>query len=266
MSTEKDASTKLAMIVGTISTPNIRDFTIEMMKVAPPSFRTAKASENHHPLDERGPAGNSLHSLRVTMLVRLIADTCDLSPLLVDILTSAGILHDSGRYGLDDKDEYTSKEHALVPRKIAEKHSITCEHADVIFQVMEQHMGRWGPQPYTPKLSLGVILHLADAISAHADEVWEQLGGSGSSWVSGVPFSVVGMTQEKMSLLGELAEDDKYWKTALGFVRSSSTREWTSLTTKQQDWMQNISDSLTVELSRKESREAFELEPEDIPF
>lgn len=257
MTSSGTVSTKLAMLAGTISTPSIRDFTIEMLKVASPSFGTARASRNNHPADEREPEGNALHTLRVAKLVRLIADVCDHSTILVDIVTSAALIHDEGRYGLDDEDEVTTKEHPLIPRKLAERHSITCEHANIIFDIVEAHMGRWGPTPHTPKISLDVVLHLADAISAHANEVWEPLGIAGDSWVGSVPFSVQGMTQDKMDLFGELAEGGGYWKTGLSFVRSVSSRKYDGLTEKQQVWIEKIIQSLGEELDKRTAKDEY---------
>lgn len=257
MSTGVDISTKLAMVAGTIATPGIRDFTIEMMKAAPPSFRTARASKVHHPPDEREAGGNALHTLRVVKLVKLMADACDFDRITTDISISAAIIHDLCRYGLNDEDEDTSKEHPLVPRRLAEKHSITCDHADAIFEVAEHHMGKWGPRPYVPRVTPDSVLHFADAISAHANEVWEPLGESNASWVGGVPFSDKGMTQDLVTLMEELAEGDGYWKTALSFIRSSSSRKWGTLSVKQQDWAINIIASLEAELNRRTAEEVF---------
>jgi len=106
MGTKDSTSTKLAMVAGTIATPSIRDFTIEMMKVAPPSFRTAKASKHHHPPDEREVGGNALHTLRVVKLVKLMADSCNFDRTTTDISISAAIIHDMCRYGLNDEDEF----------------------------------------------------------------------------------------------------------------------------------------------------------------
>lgn len=258
MSIGEDAPTKLAMVAGAIATPSIRDFTIEMMKVAPPSFRAARASRAHHPPDEREASGNALHTLRVVKLVRLLADACNFDRVTTDISISAAIIHDMCRYGLNDEDEASSKGHPLIPRKLAERHSITCDHADVIFDVAEYHMGRWGPYPYVPQVTPDSVLHLADTISAHANEVWEQLGASGTSWVGGVPFSDKGMTQDLVTLMEELAEDNDYWKTALSFIRSSSSRRWGTLSAKQQNWVMDIIASLEVELNRRTAREVFE--------
>ena len=227
------------------------------MKVAPPSFRTARASKVHHPPDEREAGGNSLHTLRVVKLVRLLADSCDFDKTTTDISISAAIIHDICRYGLNDECEVTPKDHALAPRKLAEKHSITCDHADRIFDLAEHHMGRWGPYPYAPQASPSDVLHFADTVSAHANEVWEQLGASSTSWVGSVPFSDKGMTQDYVTLMEKLAEDNDYWKTALSFIRSSSSSKWNSLSLKQQDWIQGIIASLVVELNKNTAREVF---------
>lgn len=257
MTDSEALATRLAMIAGTISTPCIRDFTIHMMSVAPASFRTAKASRNNHPPDEREPGGNILHTIRVTKLVKLMADSCSLDRITTDTIIAAAIIHDICRYGLDDEHEATLKEHALLPRELAKRHSITCEYDEDIFRIAEGHMGKWGPHPYTPQVFPGAIIHLADMVSAHANEVWEQLGASEASWVGGVPLLSQGMTQELMTLMEELAEGSEYWKTALSFVRSMSNRKIGTLSAKQQDWIHNIIASLKVELDKREAERAF---------
>lgn len=261
-----DAYTGLLVLVGTIHTPCIRDFTIAMLKAAPPSFRTARASKNHHPLDEREPGGNSLHTLRVVKLVKLLADVCDYDRLTTDLVTSAASIHDLCRYGLNDENEATLKEHALLPRMLAGRHFITCEYANDIFNIAENHMGRWGPNQYFPQACPSDIIHIADALSARAHEIWEQLGTGPSSWLGDVPFTDKGMTQEKVDIMEELAEDNEYWKTALSFFRSVSTRKFSTLSDRQKDWLYNIVDSLEVELNRKEARKAFESESGDDLF
>lgn len=248
---------ELYTVVRQIHDESIQTFTKSMLDVAPKSFWSARASRVHHPPDERGPGGNCTHTLRVIRLVRLMADSCDLSILPTDILISAAVIHDLCRYGLDDEHEVTFKEHALVPRQLAARYSITCEHAEEIFAITGDHMGRWGPNPYIPQVAPSDLMHFADAISAHADEIWEQLGAASTSWVGSVPFQEQGMTQEKMTLMEELAEDSDYWKTALSFVRSISSRKLDTLTEKQSDWLLNIIASLEVELNKRIGEEVF---------
>jgi len=256
--TSSDPYLALIAIANTISTPGIRDFTIKMLEAAPPSFKTAPASKNNHPPDERGPSGNLIHSVRVAKLVKLMADSFNYDRLTTDILTSAAEVHDLCRYGLDDKASDTTLEHPLHPRIIAELNSITCPYADLIFDIAEKHMGKWGPLQHVPDVAPEDTLHIADMISAHANEVWEQLGDAATSWVGGVPFSEQGMSQNIMTLMEELAEDNEYWKTALSFIRSISSRKWGSLTDKQQDWAENIVASLGVELDRRTAKEVFD--------
>lgn len=277
MSSGADAFTQLVAIAGAISTPSIREFTLEMMKAAPVSFKEARASRMHHPLDERGPAGNAIHTLRVVKLNRLMADACNYNALATDIQISAATIHDMVRYDLDDRrlDQGTSLEHPLHPRKLAEKYSIACPFAEAIFSIAEKHMGKWGPTSHPPSITPGSILHIADMISAHANEVWELLDTAGSvesfesveptksassassSWLGGVPFQDQGMTQDMMILMQELAEDEEYWKTALSFVRGSSSRKWSSLSEKQQDWIFTIVASLEVELNKRTAKELY---------
>ena len=175
MNENKTLSTKLAMTAGTISTPSIRDFTIEMMKVAPPSYRTARASRHRHPPDEREPGGNVLHTTRVVRLVLMMADACRMNRTTRDVLMSAAILHDICRYGLEDESEFSVKGHPGLVRELAKKNSISCRCSERIFSIVEKHMGRWGPYPYTANMVEDDILHIADMISARAEEVWEQL-------------------------------------------------------------------------------------------
>ena len=257
MTTNNDPYPELVAIVNTISTSSIRQFTLDMLTAAPASFRTARASLNHHPVDERGAAGNCLHTLRVVKLVRLLADACDYNQALTDITVSAAAIHDLCRYGLSDEEEYTSQDHPLHPREFAKKHSIDCPISNAIFSVAETHSGKWGKVPAIPSVVPREILHFADMISAHAHEVWVPPGEKSSSWVTSVPYESHGMTQEKMDMMAVLAEDDDYWKTALQFVRSTSGRKFATLSVKQQDWIENIIASLAVEINKKEGMEAF---------
>lgn len=255
--TSNDPYLTLVAIANAISTPDIRDFTIKMLEVAPPSFKTAPASKNNHPPDERGPSGNSIHSVRVAKLVRLMAEAFNYGRLTTDILTSAAEIHDLCRYDLDDKASGTTLEHPLHPRIIAELNSINCPYADLIFDIAEKHMGKWGPSPHVPAVAPEDALHIADMISAHANEVWEQLEDVATSWIGGVPFSEQGMSQNIMTLMEELAEDNEYWKTALSFIRSTSSRKFNTLSEKQRDWVYSIVDSLNVEMNKRSALEVF---------
>ena len=193
----------------------------------------------------------------MTRLTRLIADIGSYDRVNIDIITSAAIIHDMWRYGLDDKGDVTTLDHPLNPRIMAMVNSITCIYADSIFDIAEKHMGKWGPDKRIVYIAPEDALHIADAISAHANDVWEQLGDITTSWIGGVPFSEQGMTQDAMTLMEELAGNNEYWKTSLSFVRSTSSLRFSNLTEKQQAWIFNIVDSLNVELNKRAAKEAF---------
>ena len=53
------------------------------------------------------------------------------------------------------------------------------------------------------------------------------------TWIGQVPFEDIGMTEDKMILLKELAEDSDYWKKAHGFIRSILGRVPSSLSHNQ---------------------------------
>ena len=78
------------------------------------------------------------------------------------------------------------------------------------------------------------------------------------TWIGEVPFTDLGMTQERIDLLDELAGTNDYWKSARSFLKGVEHREASSLSEKQQDWIENIVASLGVELNRKVAKELFE--------
>ncbi|MBA7704931.1 hypothetical protein ES703_113754 [subsurface metagenome] len=73
-------------------------------------------------------------------------------------------------------------------------------------------------------------------------------------WVSQVPFEHIGMTEDKMSLLAELAEDSDYWKRAHVFVKLTANRVLSSLSHKQRSWLTTIILDLDNELHKKSWR------------
>ncbi len=253
-----------------IKNPEIRDFTSRLLDVVPEVFWTARASKSHHPEDERGPEGNVIHAERVTKLVRIMAEGTQLTSDEVDCLTSAAILHDGCRYDLDGKAEYTVENHPSLIRKLASNHSIDCSYTSDIFVLIERHMGRWGDPVYWPDITASAIMHVADVISARAEQVWPIGETIKSDWVGATPFKEIGMNEEKMGLLKELAGDNDYWSSASRFIEQVSSRKLSSLTDRQRDWLSNIEASLSDELNKREGVKAFEgrdeLEPEDIPF
>ncbi len=66
-----------------------------------------------------------------------------------------------------------------------------------------------------------------------------------------VPFEDVGMTEGKMDLMKELAEDSSYWKRAHDFIQSIVGREPSSLTYSQRQWLNTIILGLDDELYKR---------------
>jgi len=245
-------------LVNLIVDDGIRDFTEHMLDVAPASFWTAKASLNHHPEDERGNEGNLIHTIRVAKLVCIMAEGCNLTSIELDVLLSAAILHDPCRYGKDGTEEYTNPEHPQLVRELAVHYSIGCEYSVDIFTLIERHMGKWGKVPYNPEVTPSALLHLADMVSANAEQVWPIGEEPKASWVGATPFKEVGMTQDKIELMKELAEDSEYWASALKFFNSVASRKLTSLTVRQRDWLFSIEASLSDELNKMAAKEVFD--------
>ena len=74
------------------------------------------------------------------------------------------------------------------------------------------------------------------------------------TWVDQVPFEDIGMTEQKMDLLKQLAEDNDYWKRAYRFVQSSTNRKLSSLSDNQRKWLTTIILDLDDELDKRGRR------------
>ena len=166
---------ELLGLVYLIKTDSIREFTLRMLDVAPQAFWENRASRRHHPPDERGEYGTVIHTTRVLKLVRHINEVCNSDPLESSALESAASIHDLTKNGLNWEKDHSVEDHPFLVRKLAETYSVTCPYVDMIFGLVESHMGKWGDPPYVPKLPMKAVLHLADSISAEAGQIWEQL-------------------------------------------------------------------------------------------
>lgn len=154
-----------------IGSSSVVGFVLKMLDHAPNTFWELPASGRHHPLDERGEHGNLLHTLRVVDMSLAIVDACSGSQVVKDILVAGAILHDLCRHGLFGESERSRKDHPLLVRKLAENNNLTCDYYSEIMRIVENHMGRWGEPPFNPNLGLDEILHLADHVCAHLQEV-----------------------------------------------------------------------------------------------
>lgn len=75
------------------------------------------------------------------------------------------------------------------------------------------------------------------------------------TWVGQIPFEDIGMTEDKMDMLAELAEDNKYWKRAHSFVHSIAGSVPSSLSYNQRRWLNTIILGLDDELYKKSWKE-----------
>ena len=162
--------------VNSIVDCEIKEFTLNMLRVAPKSYWESRSSRSHHPPDERLPGGNLIHIVRMTRLALMMAECCNLEGIDKDIIISASVLHDLCRNGLEGSSEYTLPEHPRLVKELARMNSISCYFSGAIFSIIESHMGKWGEIPYIPHMNSHIIIHLADAISDRAEQAWEELG------------------------------------------------------------------------------------------
>lgn len=151
----------------------VRTFTEAVLQKVPKYFWTLPASSTgkYHPPIERGPYGLVWHTKAVCKVGKILLSSkpeIDSSCAL-----SAMILHDVGRYGLEEKhSSYSLNNHPdvaadLIKSLIDPNTDITHENyirVDKIAQAVRSHMGRWGKT--LPQSELDWIVHLADNVAA----------------------------------------------------------------------------------------------------
>lgn len=73
------------------------------------------------------------------------------------------------------------------------------------------------------------------------------------SWLGSddTPFKDIGMTESKMVLLEELAEDSSYWFRSQAFVEAARYRKLYSLSLKQRNWLTEIIVALGIEQEKR---------------
>ena len=71
------------------------------------------------------------------------------------------------------------------------------------------------------------------------------------TWIGQVPFEDIGMTEAKMDLLAELAEDSNYWKKAHSFIHSIAGSVPSSLSNNRRRWLTTIILDLDSELDKR---------------
>jgi len=157
----------------------------------PSYFWLIRASESHHPPDERGLGGLWLHTKRVftayTMLERTFRAMSTISAFEANCARAGVLLHDAFKYGIEpDNDdgvdyheyargrlahcpEYTDTSHDLL---MAEFVRTETRMPEEVAHVIEHHGGSndWfshdGPEPCD---DLTLLVHLADVIASSSE-------------------------------------------------------------------------------------------------
>ena len=157
---------RLFMMVGQITDPVVNTTTMVILQSIPEYFwRKPSSAGKHHPSDEHGDGGLALHTLRVA---RVCWTLCNSRPdVNADVLLSAGILHDIGRYGLgENPSQYTLPDHPDIAAAYIR------EYGDGLIEevacAVETHSGRWGR--IHPRNETEWLVHYADCIAANYQE------------------------------------------------------------------------------------------------
>ena len=160
---------KLHFEARTITDEEIRVVTETLIEETPIENWTGRASEKYHPQDERGWCGNLIHALRVVKIGRLLIQCVEHSRNQEEICVAGCILHDSFRYGLTGRSEWSVKDHAGVAATALEL--MNTEASKAIAEVVKTHMGQfWKGDPYFPKLedagAINLFIVQADFIAS----------------------------------------------------------------------------------------------------
>jgi len=154
---------ELFLMIGNITDPLLNTFTMVALQEAPAHFwHKPSSAGNHHPLDEYGDGGLALHSLRVARVCwTLCQSRPDLNP---DVILSAGILHDIGRYGLEvTPAQYSLPDHPDIGAGFLRE--LGGGMIEEVACAVETHTGRWGR--ILPRNETEWLVHYADCIAAN---------------------------------------------------------------------------------------------------
>ena len=161
-----DTRGELFLMVGNITDPLLRTFTMVALQEAPAHFwHKPSSAGGHHPIDEHGDGGLALHSLRVARVCWVLCQSRpELNP---DMILSAGILHDIGRYGLGViPAQYTLPNHPDIGAEFLR--SLGGDMVEEVACAVETHSGRWGR--IEPRNETEWLVHYADCIAANYQE------------------------------------------------------------------------------------------------
>jgi hypothetical protein len=158
----------LSAVEISIKDEKIRDFTLQVVYLVDSRNWEKAASRNHHPPDERGEFGNTIHTLRVLRVTEDILSCTDKTEYDKDISKCVAILHDSCRYASDGGMSYTDPHHAKLVLQFIKDCEIEVPDQRIL-EGIANHMGPFVPKSelkYYPQLTVSDIAHLADLIAS----------------------------------------------------------------------------------------------------
>lgn len=148
----------------------LRNFATTVILHAPGVYwyRPSAFYKGHHPDDELGIWGNLIHVKRCVAIARIFVSMEDLPFTESDVLYSALIVHDIGKYGLNGLEERIQKTHPEIGAQIlqtfvSEPNSVI----ELIVQLVRAHMGRWGV--IKPATQLEKLVSYCDCIASRSN-------------------------------------------------------------------------------------------------
>lgn len=122
----------------------------------------------HHLDDEKGVWGNALHTIRVTKIALVLANSYSLKGSDKDYLIASSLFHDIGKHGKKGLSMGILPEHPFIVGDILRD---TNFEDDRLVGIIRLHMGRWtpslSPDEWLKNGKVTELLHLADCIEAN---------------------------------------------------------------------------------------------------
>ena len=156
----------LTQEVNKIGDNSIRTFVKELLDIIPSHFWDAPSSSTgkYHPPDEHTKGGLVLHTQRVCKAAEVLM-RASFPPIEMDVIRASCILHDTARFGLDEKPSIHSLgNHAELAAAFIEKEGAGRLDVSKIQSCVKRHMGKWGKEP--PETKEEWIVHLADMVAS----------------------------------------------------------------------------------------------------
>ena len=213
--------------VDKIQSPDIKEFTIQALGLAPDYFWVIPASSSgkYHPMDSLGKGGLVRHTKKVIYFAGELCRAYEMDDQRqVDSIASACILHDTLKNGFPNSG-HTIDEHPLLPRKHYQGIAHLTESFDQIMDCMEPHMGQWGLKggARKPESQAEWVVHLADYIASRKEVSLDQ--GDGAQPNVEKKGTIKGDGADKVQNYLRLKEEERGIKEELAAMRESFVQE-----------------------------------------